>query len=131
MTAAGGPSNHQEMASIPWRHYGPCWAWCQSLSENFFLFVFSLGHANFPKGSAVGYLGPERSRSGSGKSCCLAVLPGCSSSESFPCMFIFGIYLSTTEVSAQSRAGCAELLRWPGGRCQLCYSPTVLGVSPP
>lgn len=29
------------------------------------------------------------------------------------------------------QAGCAELLRWPGGRCQLSQSPTVLGVFPP
>lgn len=65
---------------------------------------FSSELLSSPKGlCSVGYLGPGRSQSGGGKSCCLTVLPACSSSESFPRLFVFGIYLFTTEVSAQSR----------------------------
>jgi len=55
------------------------------------------------RGSAVGYVGPTRSRSEGGKSCCLAALPARSSSESFSCLFTFGMYLFAAEVSAQSR----------------------------
>lgn len=55
------------------------------------------------RGSAVEYLEPARSHSGGGKSCCLTALPARSSSESFACLFIFGIYLFTTGLSAQSR----------------------------
>lgn len=65
---------------------------------------FSSEPLSSPKGlCSVGYLGPRRSQSGGGKSCCLTVLPACSSSESFPLLFVFGIYLFTAEASAQSR----------------------------
>lgn len=65
---------------------------------------FSSEPISSPKGfCSVGYLGPGRSHSGGGQSCCLPVLPACSSSESLPCLFVFGVYLFATEVSAQSR----------------------------
>lgn len=133
MAAAGGPGNHQEVASVPWRHHGPCWAWCQSLSGILEFFLWSV--LALQKGSAVGYLGPARSRSGDEKSCCLAALPAPSSSESFPCLFTFGIYLFTTEVSAQSRLAVPNS---PGGpvaaassvkvpQCWECFHPKPRG----
>lgn len=65
---------------------------------------FSSEPISSPKGFfSVGYLGPGRSQIGGGKSCCLIVLPACSSLESFSCLFAFGVYLFTMELSAQSR----------------------------
>lgn len=71
--------------------------------------VFSLKHASSPKGLCGGVFGATTVRSQDGKSCHLAALPACSSSESFPCLFIFGIYLFTTELSPRAGWLCWAL----------------------
>lgn len=104
------------MASIPQRCPSPCWARCQFLSRSlvsscgvffyYYFYFFYLLHARSLKRLCSwgiwGQPGPGL-QAGGGKCRHLAVLPPRSSSESFPCLFIFGVYLFTTEVSAQSR----------------------------
>lgn len=64
--------------------------------------VFSLQHASSPKGLCSRVFGATTIHSRDGKSCHLAALPACSNSESFTCLFIFDIYLFTTEVSPRA-----------------------------
>lgn len=72
---------------------------------------FSSEPISSPKGfCSVEYLGPGRSQSGGGKRCCLTVLAVCSSPESFPWLFAFGICLPPR---CRPRAG------W------LCRTPSV------
>lgn len=85
---------------------------------------FSSEPISSPKGlCSVGYLGPGRSQIGGEKSCCLTVLPAYSSLESFPRLFAFGVYLFTTELSAQSRL---TVLNSFGGLVAAASSVTVL-----
>ena len=117
--AAGGPGNHQEVASIPQRHCSPCWVWCLSLSVSL---VLPLDCARSLQQGIWDQLGLGL-QAGGEKSCHHTALPACSHSESFLCLFIFGICLFTSEVSAQSRLA---VLNSSGGPMAAASSLQVL-----
>lgn len=97
-------------------------------------FVGALGFSQSPstlqRDSAVwgiwGQEGPSLEVESPAASQCCQCVPVLS--HSLACLLLVVIYLPPR---CPEQADCAELLRWPGGCCQLCQSPAVLGVFHP